>query len=81
MTHEQLYPALGIPLLGVIVSVAFNIALYIHLSGQLTTRLDKLDAKIDRLGESIMAKLDALTGKVIDLDNRVVRIETKLGIV
>ena len=68
-SNEQLYLALGVPLLGVIANVAICIALYVHLTGRL-----------DRLGERLMSKLDTLTGKVIAVDNRLLRIETKLGI-
>jgi hypothetical protein len=39
----------------------------------LESRLNSLDVKLD-------VKFDTLTGKVIDLDNRVTRIEAKLGI-
>ena len=80
MTNEQLDLALGIPLLSVIVSIAVNVALYIHLAGRVEKIGDNLYDRMDRLGESLNAKLDVLTGKVIDIDNRVVRIETKLGI-
>ena len=40
------------------------------------SRFNSVDARFDRLE----AKFDTLTGVVVDLDNRVTRIEAKLGI-
>ena len=54
------------------------------LEARVETRLDSLDAKfearLNNLDAKLDLKLDTLTGKVVDIDNRVTRIEAKLGI-
>ena len=56
-------------LAAVILSIGTNVALYIHLSATMNSRFDSVDRR-----------LEVLTGKVLDIDNRVTRIETRMGI-
>ena len=56
-------------LAAVILSIGTNVALYIHLSATMNSRFDSVDRR-----------LEVLTGKVVDIDNRVTRIETRMGI-
>ena len=56
-------------LTAVILSIGTNVALYIHLSATMNSRFDSVDRR-----------LEVLTGKVVDIDNRVTRIETRMGI-
>ncbi len=72
MTDLQLYLAIGIPTFAVLVGILTNI---VQLNG-INARFDSVDARFN----SIDLKFDTLTGKVVDVDNRVTRIEAKLGI-
>ena len=66
MTDAQLYLAIGLPSVVALVGILVNVGYFVALDGSMTRVEDKLDT---------------LTGKVADIDNRVIRIEDKLGIV
>ena len=76
----------GIPTLAVLIGFLTNVVQLNVINtriGNMETRLDahhNLDVKVDARFNSLDVKLDTLTGKVIDLDNRVTRIEAKLGL-
>ena len=72
MTDIQLYLTIGIPTLAVLVGILTNIVQW----NALNARFNSVDARFNNLD----IKFDTLTGKVIDVDNRVTRIEAKLGI-
>jgi hypothetical protein len=72
MTDLQLYLAIGIPTFAVIVGILMNV---IHHSA-VNARFNSVDSRFNNLD----VKFDTLTGKVIEVDNRVTRIEAKLGI-
>ena len=79
MTDVQLYLAIGIPTFAVLVGILTNV---IHHSA-VNSRFNSVDARFSSLDarfNNLDIKFDTLTGKVIDLDNRVTRIEAKLGI-
>ena len=79
MTDLQLYLAIGIPTFAVMVGILMNV---IHHSA-VNARFNSVDARfntIDSRFNNLDVKFDTLTGKVIELDNRVTRIEAKLGI-
>jgi hypothetical protein len=65
MTDAQLYLAIGIPI--VINVLGFTLAgiMLMWLKGDI---------------RDIKTSLDVLTSKVVDIDNRVTRIETKMGL-
>lgn len=65
MSDMQFYIALGLPML--LNATGFT-AVFI-MAGMLSGRMTRLEDK-----------MDLLTTKVVDIDNRVVRIEDKLGI-
>ncbi len=65
MTDTRLYLAIGVP-------VIMNL-LGFTLVGMMPTWIN---SRITRVED----KIDALTGKVVDVDNRVIRVEDKLGI-
>ena len=65
MTDAQLYLAMGLPSLVALVGILVNVGYFVALNH----RMDRFEDK-----------LDMLTGKVAELDNRVTRIEDKLGI-
>jgi len=85
MTDQQLYLAIGIPsllaILGLLVNVSYFVAINARM-GALETRLDArisaLEARLDARISSLEAKFEILIGKVIDLDNRLVRLEERL---
>jgi hypothetical protein len=79
MTDLQLYLAIGIPTFAVIVGILMNV---IHHSA-VNARFNSVDARfnsVDSRFNNLDVKFDTLTGKVIEVDNRVTRIEAKLGI-
>ena len=79
MTDLQLYLAIGIPTFAVIVGILMNV---IH-HGAVNARFNSVDARfnsVDSRFNNWDVKFDTLTGKVIEVDNRVTRIEAKLGI-
>ena len=65
MTDQQLYLSIGIPSILALVNMAVILTLFSTLS-----------SRIQRLEE----KLDNLVGAVNDLDKRLTRVEIKLGI-
>ena len=50
------------------------------LRADLTTRMSDLRNDVDRRLASVEAKIDLLTGKIIELVNRMTRVEAHLGI-
>jgi hypothetical protein len=79
MTDLQLYLAIGIPTFAVIVGILMNV---VHHSA-VNARFNSVDARfnsVDARFNNLDVKFDTLTGKVIEVDNRVTRIEAKLGI-
>lgn len=58
--------AVGLPSFVALVGILVNVGYFVSLNGRMTRVEDKLDT---------------LTGKVAEVDNRVIRIEDKLGIV
>jgi len=66
MSDAQLYLAIGLPSFVALVGILVNVGYFVALNGLMSRVEDKLDV---------------LTGKVAEVDNRVVRIEDKLGIV
>ena len=65
MTDVQLYILVAIPLVGILA----NTGLFLHVSG-----------RVDRLAERMDARFGMLMGKVVDVDNRLTRVEERMGI-
>jgi len=91
VTDLQLYLAIGIPTLAVLVGILTNSMQmsamntrfderFNHLETRVDTRISSLETRIDGRFNNLDVKFDTLTGKVVDLDNRVTRIQAKLGI-
>src|SRR5690242_20456649 len=51
-----------------------------NLEARTDARFNNLEARMDARFNNLEVKFDTLTGAVVDLDNRVTRIEAKLGI-
>jgi hypothetical protein len=65
MTEVQLYILVAIPLVGILA----NTGLFLHVS-----------ARFGRLAERMDARFDMLMGKVVDVGNRLTRVEERMGI-
>lgn len=86
----QLYLVIGIPTFAVLVGILTDVVQYNATNARfasidmrlasLETRLSSFESRADARFNQIETKLDALTCKIIDLGNRVTRIEAKLGI-
>jgi hypothetical protein len=75
MTDLQLYILVAIPLVGILA----NTGLFIHLSGTMNTRFAGLESRMDSRFERMDARFDTLMGKVIEIDNRLTRVEDRMG--
>ena len=74
MTDVQLYLAIGMPVLAVLAGMPVNSVAVNSINsrlGSIETGLTSLESKFD-------TKFDILTGKVIELDNRLTRLEERL---
>jgi hypothetical protein len=65
MTDTQLYLVIGVPIVTNLLGFTLVGIMLLWLNSRMTRVEDKIDA---------------LTGKVVDVDNRVIRIEDKMGI-
>ena len=90
MTDVQLYLAIGIPTLAVLLGILTNAIQWNAINarfnsvetriGSVDTRISSLETRIDGRFNNLDVRFDTLTGKVIDVLNRVTRIEAKLRI-
>jgi hypothetical protein len=91
MSNVQLYLTIGIPTFAVLIGILMNMVNYSSVNARFNSidaRFSSLDGRfssIDACFNGVDArfntvKFDTLIGKVIDLDNRVTRIEAKLDI-
>lgn len=71
MTDRQLYILVAIPLAGILA----NTGLFVHLS----SRVDRLGDRMDNLTERMDAKFDVITGKVVEVANRLTRLQERMG--
>jgi hypothetical protein len=85
VTDQQLYLAIGIPSILAILGLLVNVSYFVAINGRIGSLEGRLDGRIDSLGarleariSSLEGKFEILIGKVIDLDNRLVRLEERL---
>ena len=71
MTGTQLYLAIGVP-------VVSNAIMLLLFSTMINARFASFETEIHRRLDEMRADLQALTGKVVDIDNRLTRIEERL---
>jgi len=83
MTDLQLYILVAIPLVGILA----NTGSFVHLSSTMSLRFAALESKmesrfehVDARFERVDARFETLMGKVIDIDNRLIRVEDRMGI-
>jgi hypothetical protein len=77
VTDLPLYLAIGVPTFAVLIGILMN-AVQLNTTN---TRISNLEMRVDARFNNLDVKFDTLTSKVVDIDNRVTRIEGKLGIV
>ena len=75
MTDQQLYLSIGLPSVLVLIGILVNISYFVTINARITSLETRLDGRINALE----TKFDLLIGKVFGLDNRLTRIEEKLG--
>lgn len=76
MTDLQLYILVAIPLVGILA----NTGLFIHLSGTMNTRFATMESRFASMESRFDSRFDLLMGKVVDIDNRLTRVEERMGI-
>ena len=74
MSEQQLYIAVGLPTIVALIGILVNIGYFVALNGRIGSLETRLDSRIN----SLEAKFDILVGKVVELDNRLVRMEERL---
>jgi len=90
MTDVQLCLAIGIPTFAVLAGILMNAVYHSNVNARFNSqdarfnsmegRIHSLENRFDARFNNLEVKFDTLIGKVIDLDNRVTRIEAKLDI-
>jgi hypothetical protein len=90
MSNVQLYLTIGVPTFAILIGILMNMVQYNSANARFNSidarfnsqdaRFNSLEARIDARFNNLEVKFDTLIGKVIDLDNRVTRIEAKLDI-
>ena len=76
VSNIQLLITIGLPML----ALAFGLYLNDRRFEGISTRIDDLRTDLGGRITRVETSIDNLTSKLVDLDNRVVKIETKLGI-
>jgi hypothetical protein len=71
----QFYILVAIPLVGILA----NTGLFIHLSGTMNRRFAGFESKMDCRFERVDARFDTLVGKMVEIDNRLTRVEDRMG--
>jgi len=74
MSEQQLYLAVGLPTVVALIGIMVNIGYFVAINA----RISSLDTRLDNRINSLEAKFDILVGKVVELDNRLVRLEERL---
>jgi hypothetical protein len=86
MSNIQLYLTIGIPTFAVLIGILMNVVHYNSLNarlGSIDSRFNGVDSRfnsVDARFDTFEVKFDTLIGKVIDLVNRVTRIDAKLDL-
>jgi hypothetical protein len=74
MSEQQLYLAVGLPTVVALIGIMVNIGYFVAINA----RIGSLETRLDNRINSLEAKFDILVGKVVELDNRLVRLEERL---
>jgi hypothetical protein len=74
MSEQQLYLAAGLPTVVALIGIMVNIGYFVAINA----RIGSLETRLDNRINSLEAKFDILVGKVVELANRLVRLEERL---
>ena len=81
MGDTQLYFAIGVPVFAVMMGILAGIFQMNAMGGRFTSmeaRFTSLESNLGTRLTSLEARFDTLVGKVVELDNRLTRVETIL---
>jgi hypothetical protein len=70
VTHTQLYLAVGVPTIAIMIGMAINALVFQSLSA----RMNHIEARMVNLD----TRFDLLMSKLVDIDNRLTRVEERL---
>ncbi|MBI3282390.1 MAG: hypothetical protein HYZ57_21435 [Acidobacteria bacterium] len=88
MSETQLYISVGIPSLLILVAMLVNASHLSSINGRISgaesglasvdNRMPALENRVDSRTQALEAKFDLLTGKVVEIDNRLTRVGEQL---
>ncbi len=81
MTDAQMYFAIGVPVFAIIMAMIGGMFQFAALSARITSFETNINARFTSLENrftGLGARFDTLTGKVIEIDNRLTRVEALL---
>lgn len=78
MTDTQLYLALGIPILAILTSLTVSMVQVSGIREDMRQMRTEFHGDLRDLRSDFRDSLQALTGKVVEIDNRLTRIEERL---
>jgi hypothetical protein len=78
MNDQQLYFAVGLPIVVAITGILVNVGYFVSINGRINSLESRLDARINSLEIKLDTSIDLLIGKISELDNRLVRLEERL---
>ncbi|HEY0797356.1 MAG TPA: hypothetical protein VGD64_16405 [Acidisarcina sp.] len=77
MTNAQLYLAVGVPSILVLLGILLNFFQYNSLRTEIRTEINGLRAEMISILTELRADINLLTGKVIELVDRLSRLEAR----
>ncbi|HYI94861.1 MAG TPA: hypothetical protein VEX68_15050 [Bryobacteraceae bacterium] len=85
MSEQQLYLSIGIPstvaLVGILVNIGYFVIINTRIQAletRLDSRINSIENRLESKMSSLEGKFDLLVGKVVDIDNRLTRVEEQL---
>jgi hypothetical protein len=78
MTDVQLYFAIGLPVFAFLINIALGVVQTTSLQNNTNARFTSLENTMNARFTSLETRLDTLTGKVVEIDNRLTRVEERL---
>lgn len=85
MTDVQLYLAIGLPVFAFLVNIALGVIQTNSLQARITSletstnaRFTSVESNMNARFSSLETRFDTLTDKVVDIDNRLTRVEERL---
>ncbi len=74
MTDTQLYFSIGVPTFAILIGILVNMMQLSTVTSTMNARFASLETRISNLE----SRFDLLLGKVIEIDNRLTRVEERL---